>query len=313
MGTNDSISTHRVIEVEQLKKHYQSVKAVDGISFHVHRGEVFTLLGPNGAGKTTTVEILEGLKEADSGSMTILGETCHRVPRRLKDRMGVLLQETVFVNRLRVLEIAQLFASFFSRSLPVEEILEMVSLQEKAQAMVETLSGGQRQRLAIGMALINDPEIIFMDEPTTGLDPQARRSIWSLMERLKEEEKTIFLTTHYMEEAERLSDYVYIMDHGQIIAHGTPKELIEKHSSHSIIELQRNGIGEEILKKLQEHFGEIREKKKTLYLYTEDLTADLSRLLIWGQENAFSFQNLTFRQPNLEDVFLNLTGKGLRD
>lgn len=308
-----AVHTDTVIEVMDLKKHYREVRAVDGISFQVRRGEVFTLLGPNGAGKTTTVEILEGLKEADSGSLTILGETCQKVPRPLKERMGVLLQETVFVDRLKVIEIAQMFASFFTRSLPPEEILALVSLTDKAQARVENLSGGQRQRLAIGMALINDPEIIFLDEPTTGLDPQARRSIWSLMERLKEEKKTIFLTTHYMEEAQRLSDTIYIMDHGQIIAWGTPRDLIAAYSDQSIIELQEENIGEEDLFLLQDNFCTIQKKEKTFYLYTQDLTRDLAHLLEWGKERDLPFTNLTFRQPNLEDVFLNLTGKGLRD
>lgn len=309
----DERHTNTVIQVENLRKHYQDVKAVDGISFHVRKGQVFTLLGPNGAGKTTTVEILEGLKEPDGGDMKILGETCHQVSRSLKDRMGVLLQETVFVNRLRVIEIAHLFASFFSRSLPPEEILEIISLQDKAKAFVENLSGGQRQRLAIGMALINDPEIIFMDEPTTGLDPQARRNVWSLIERLKGEKKTIFLTTHYMEEAERLSDYVYIMDHGKIIAKGTPQGLIKDLNMESIIEIQKKGIEGDLLGELKETFREIRETDKVFYLYTEDLTKTLTDLLEWGKDRSLSFTNLTFRQPNLEDVFLALTGKGLRD
>lgn len=303
----------RAIEVNNLKKHYQEVKAVDGITFHVRKGQVFTLLGPNGAGKTTTVEILEGLKELDGGEITILGETCRHVPRHIKDRIGVLLQETVFVDRLKVLEILQLFASFFSRSIPPEEILGMISLEDKAKAYVENLSGGQRQRLAIGISLINDPEIIFMDEPTTGLDPQARRNIWSLMERLKEERKTIFLTTHYMEEAERLSDYIYIMDHGKIIAHGSPNQLIQDLNMESIIEIQKIGLTAPIIEEMKQAFKDLKEKEKALYLHTEDLGAILSRLLEWGRERSLTFSNLTFRQPNLEDVFLALTGKGLRD
>lgn len=310
---NEKVKSDRVIEVKNLKKYYQEVKAVDGISFHVRKGEVFTLLGPNGAGKTTTVEILEGLKELDGGEMTILGETCTYVPRHLKDRIGVLLQETVFIDRLKVVEILQLFASFFSRSLPPEEILKMISLEDKSSAFVENLSGGQRQRLAIGIALINDPEIIFMDEPTTGLDPQARRNIWSLMEMLKEQRKTIFLTTHYMEEAERLSDYVYIMDHGKIIAHGTPNALILDLNMESIIEIQKDGLPAHVIEEMKEAFSDLKEKDKTLYLYTEDLTTILSHLLEWGKKRSIKFTGLTFRQPNLEDVFLSLTGKVLRD
>lgn len=308
------VQEEKVIEVKNLKKYYGDVKAVDDISFYVQKGQVFTLLGPNGAGKTTTLEILEGLKVLDSGEMNILGERCHQVSRRIKERIGVLLQETVFVNRLRVREIVQLFSSFFSQALPVAHILEIVSLEDKAEAFVENLSGGQRQRLAIGIALINDPEIIFMDEPTTGLDPQARRNIWSLMERLREEKKTIFLTTHYMEEAERLSDYVYIMDHGQIIAFGTPRDLIRRYSKESIIEIQQEGLDDEDILQMKQKFGEIGTKDETLFIYTEDLTSSLSNLLTWeGSKGSHLFHNLTFRQPNLEDVFLSLTGKGLRD
>lgn len=302
----------RVIEIRNLKKYYGSVKAVDDISFHVRRGEVFTLLGPNGAGKTTTMEILEGLKQPDAGDMRILGQDCRRVSAALKDRIGVLLQNTVFMDRLKVKEILQTFASFFSRSLPVDQVLESVALTDKADAMVGELSGGQRQRLAIAAALINDPEIVFMDEPTTGLDPQARRNIWDLVGRLRQERKTIFLTTHYMEEAERLSDYVYIIDHGKIIADGTPGQLIRSLNQESVIEVDRRSIGDG-LPDLQQQFHRVQVQEDSLLIFAKDLTSDLSALLAWADSREIKLSNLVFRQPNLEDVFLGLTGKGLRE
>lgn len=307
------VAREKVLEVKDLKKRYGSLQAVDGISFYVERGEVFTLLGPNGAGKTTTVEILEGLKTADSGEIIMLGRNCKVVDRALKERLGVLLQETRYMDKIKVLEMAQMFASFYRKPLPPRDIIAKVALEEKMQAFVEDLSGGQRQRLAIGLSLINDPDIIFMDEPTTGLDPQARRNIWDLIEELKEENKTIFLTTHYMEEAERLSDYVFIMDHGNIIAQGTPQSLIADLGKENIIEFAQGGISEEALEHIQGMFPKVTLQDEKVHIHTEQLTPDLSRLLNWSREQDLEFENLMFRRPNLEDVFLSLTGKGLRD
>ena len=306
-------SPKRVIEVQNLKKYYGATKALDGISLHVLRGEVFTLLGPNGAGKTTALEILEGLKEPDSGKMIVLNRECQRITPDIKDRIGVVLQDTRFLERIRVHELITTFASFFSRSLPVEAIIEMVSLEEKKNDFVENLSGGQRQRLAIGIALVNDPEIVFMDEPTTGLDPQARRNIWELILSLKNQQKTIFLTTHYMEEAEELSDYIYIMDHGRIIDRGTPRELTARLGQENIIEFSTTGLSKGELKELKEKFEELSIRNERCLIFTENLTALLSSLLNWAAERSIEFNNLTFRQPNLEDVFLSLTGKELRD
>ncbi len=303
----------KVIEVEDLKKHYGQVKAVDGVSFYVERGQVFTLLGPNGAGKTTIVEILEGLKEPDEGRLQILGRECKKIDSDLKDKMGVLLQETQFLRGLRVIEVLNMFASFFSKSLPSEDILATVALQEKATSLVENLSGGQRQRLAMGLAIINDPEIIFMDEPTTGLDPQARHSIWELIEELKKEQKTIFLTTHYMEEAEKLSDFVYIMDHGKIIARGTPRTLIDQLQQENVIEFSRENFSDDLLQELQEIFPQLSVKDDYIAIFVQDLVAPFSQLIEWSRGKSLEFKDLMFRRPNLEDVFLTLTGKGLRD
>ncbi len=302
------------ILVEDLQKYYGPVKAVDGVSFKVLQGEVFTLLGPNGAGKTTIIEILEGLKEPDKGKLTVLGIKSNKITPAMKDRMGVVLQDTRLMERLTVEETFKLFASFFSQTLPINQMINKVALEEKAKARVENLSGGQRQRLAIGLALLNNPDIIFMDEPTTGLDPQARRNIWDLIEELKEEKKTIFLTTHYMEEAEKLSDYIYIMDHGQIIAQGTPAELVEGLDQDNVIEFSLDSsMGTKDLEELEEIFPECFLQDDRVNIYVKEMASSFSRLLAWAEEKGFSLENLMFRRPNLEDVFLDLTGKGLRD
>ncbi|HHR86045.1 MAG TPA: ABC transporter ATP-binding protein, partial [Candidatus Acetothermia bacterium] len=229
-------ANEELVYVADLTKRYGDVHAIDGISFSVSRASVFTLLGPNGAGKTTTMEILEGIRDPDSGEITVFGNRVKRVDRTIKERMGVLLQEGNFEPYLKVKEVLHLFASFFARPVSVEKILDMIALQEKQNAYVKTLSGGQKQRLALGAALINDPDLVFLDEPTTGLDPQARRNIWSIVTDLKTQGKGIILTTHYMEEAESLSDHVCIMDHGKIIAEGSPQELSARLGRETIIE-----------------------------------------------------------------------------
>ena len=304
----------KAIVVTDLYKHYGGVKAVDGISLEILQGEVFTLLGPNGAGKTTTVEILEGLKEPDGGELVVWGQKSKKISRAMKDRMGVVLQQNTFMERITVKETFNLFASFFSQSLPVKDIIAKVALEEKTTALVETLSGGQKQRLAIGLALLNNPSIIFLDEPTTGLDPQARRNIWELIEELKEEQKTIILTTHYMEEAEKLSDYIYIMDHGQIIARGTPEELVAGLDQDNVIEFSLDpAMGVKDLDELGQIFPDYNLQDNQVNIYVRDMTDSFSRLLTWSREKDLSLENLMFRRPNLEDVFLDLTGKGLRD
>ncbi len=299
-----------LLAVRDLRKSYGDVQAVDGVSFSVPAGTVFTLLGPNGAGKTTTLEILEGIRDADSGEIEMFGTRVRRVTAVLKGRMGVLLQEGGFEPYLKVREVLHLFASFFERPRPVSEVLAEVSLEDKAGALVRHLSGGQKQRLALGAALINDPDLVFLDEPTTGLDPQARRNIWAIIERLKGEGKTIVLTTHYMEEAEALSDEVCIMDHGRVIADGAPRELTAQLSQDTWIEFDAPDLAPGAWAGLA---GEIQRDGATATLKTSDLVGALDALLRWSREKQVPLRNMVVRQPNLEDVFLSLTGRRLRE
>lgn len=299
-----------LLAVRDLRKSYGDVQAVDGVSFSVPAGTVFTLLGPNGAGKTTTLEILEGIRDADSGEIEMFGTRVRRVTAVLKGRMGVLLQEGGFEPYLKVREVLHLFASFFERPRPVSEVLAEVSLEDKAGALVRHLSGGQKQRLALGAALINDPDLVCLDEPTTGLDPQARRNIWAIIERLKGEGKTIVLTTHYMEEAEALSDEVCIMDHGRVIADGAPRELTAQLSQDTWIEFDAPDLAPGAWAGLA---GEIQRDGATATLKTSDLVGTLDALLRWSREKQVPLRNMVVRQPNLEDVFLSLTGRRLRE
>lgn len=299
-----------LLAVRDLGKSYGTVHAVDGVSFSVPAGTVFTLLGPNGAGKTTTLEILEGIRDADSGEIEVFGSRVRRVTPAMKGRMGVLLQEGGFEPYLKVREVLALFASFFDRPRPVAEVLAAVSLEDKAGALVRHLSGGQKQRLALGAALINDPDLVFLDEPTTGLDPQARRNIWAIVERLKKSGKTIILTTHYMEEAEILSDDVCIMDHGRVIALGSPRELTAGLGQDTWVEFDVSEVNPEAWSGLP---GEFQRDGTTATVKTSDLVTTMDALLRWSREKRFPLRNMTVRQPNLEDVFLALTGRRLRE
>jgi ABC-2 type transport system ATP-binding protein len=305
--------SEKILEVENLKKYYGSIKAVDDVSFSIEKGKVYSILGPNGAGKTTTIEIIEGLRKKDSGTIRIFGKLVETIGREEKERIGVQLQETNFFPHLTVEETVELFKSFFRRSLPTEKVFEIAMLEEKRKSYVEKLSGGQRQRLALALALVNDPEIVFLDEPTTGLDPQARRSIWEVIKKLRTQGKTIILTTHYMEEAEELSDYIFIMDHGKIIKEGTLSELVTSLKMQSVVEFEVSGenplqvfhdFGLENVKKLDNDRFEIE---------TTDSIQALSTLSVIAKENNLRLKNVTIRQPNLEDVFLHLTGRKLRD
>jgi ABC-2 type transport system ATP-binding protein len=302
-----------LLRVTDLVKHYGDVRAVDGVSFGVPAASVFTLLGPNGAGKTTTLEILEGIREPDSGEIEVFGERLRRVGRKVKQRMGVLLQEGNFEPYLKVREVVRLFASFFESSRPVDEILERIALTEKAGSYVKNLSGGQKQRLAIGAALVNDPELVFLDEPTTGLDPQARRNVWSVVSDLRSTGVAIVLTTHYMEEAEALSDHVCIMDHGQLIAEGSPRELSARLGQETIIEFQADGVDDAALEPLAACCKGVRSGADLVTVETEELVSTMESLLAWSKERRTVLTNMTVRQPNLEDVFLSLTGRRLRE
>jgi len=302
-----------LLRVSDLIKHYGDIRAVDGVSFEAHVASVFTLLGPNGAGKTTTLEILEGIREPDSGEIEVFGARLKRITRNVKQRMGVLLQEGGFEPYLKVREILRLFASFYQNPVPLDEVLRQVALEDKAGAQVRTLSGGQRQRLAVGTALINDPELVFLDEPTTGLDPQARRNMWSIVTGLKERGKTVILTTHYMEEAEALSDLVCIMDHGVIIAQGAPRELTQDFGEETMIEFRADGLSDAAAGELSACCKGFRVDGATVTLETEDLPATMESLFAWSRGQDVPLRNLIVRQPNLEDVFLSLTGRRLRE
>jgi len=300
-----------LLRVRDLRKSYGPVRAVDGVSFSVEAGKIFALLGPNGAGKTTTVEILEGLRRPDAGEIELFGEKVTRIGPKEKARMGVLLQEGAFEPYLRVHEVLKLFSSFFSKSRDPGELLSLVGLSDKARALVKTLSGGQKKRLALAVALLNDPELLFLDEPTTGLDPQARRHLWEITAGLRHQGKAVFLTTHYMEEAEALADWVAIMDHGRIIAEGTPQDLISRFGTETFLEFE---IPKETFPELFQLFpGRARQDGERVTLAVQDLPKDLSSLLSWATGKGVVLRNLLVRQPNLEDVFLSLTGRRLRD
>jgi ABC-2 type transport system ATP-binding protein len=303
-----------ILEVEDLKKYYGEVKAVDGVSFKVKQGSIFTLLGPNGAGKTTTIEIIEGLRIPDSGKITFLDETVSKIGKKQKAYIGVSLQETNLIPYLTVKETLDMFKSIFDRSLSVDDVLKMLSLEDKANTYIKNLSGGQKQRLVIGLAMINDPLILFLDEPTTGLDPQARRNTWDILLNLKAKGKTIILTTHYMEEAEFLSDWVCIMDQGRIIKEGTSQTLIRDLEKESLIEVELDANSVMLEELNSSGLDPVYDKKhKKLLLKTNDILATTDLLLRLSKKNSLQIRDVVIRQPNLEDVFLSLTGRTLRE
>ncbi len=300
-----------VIEVENLYKHYGSIKAVDGISFHVARGEVFGMLGPNGAGKTTTVEIIEGLRVADSGKVSVLGMDVARVPKDVKQEIGVQLQAPSLMPRLKVREILSLFASFYRRSLPVDDVLEMLALTESSKVLVQNLSGGQQQRLSVAAALISDPEIAFLDEPTTGLDPQARRDLWAVIEDMSRRGKTVFLTTHYMEEAERLCDRVAVIDHGSIIAMASPRDLITESFKEKAIQFDMSPPPDQAALRALPGVTNVAIDAEDVVVYSDNIPVTMSALLRFADEAGLTDQlaDLHVRRATLEDVFLKLTGR----
>jgi ABC-2 type transport system ATP-binding protein len=302
-----------VIRVSDLHKFYGDVKAVDGVSFEVAKGEVFGMLGPNGAGKTTTIETLEGLRDPTSGQAFVLGMDVTRHADAIKERIGVQLQSVALFPRLTVKELLELFGSIYKRSLPVRQLIDTVDLGERANARSMNLSGGQQQRLSIALSLVNDPELVFLDEPTTGLDPQARRSIWDLVRELKSQGKTVMMTTHYMEEAAELCDRVAIMDHGHILEMGTVPDLIKRRFHERAVHfdtdprlpLKRLGTLEGVKRVAQED-GET-------VLYSADVPGTIGALLAIADKARMEPHNLGIRQATLEDVFLDLTGRALRD
>ncbi len=302
-----------VIEVLELRKAYGDVQAVRGVSFSVEQGEVFGMLGPNGAGKTTTVEILEGLRKRDSGEVTVLGLDPDSAGRSIKFRIGVQLQQVALYPRLRVHEVIELFASFYGRSGVADRLIETLGLEERRMGLVKDLSGGQQQRLSVALAVVNDPEIVFLDEPTTGMDPAARRNLWEFIEDLRKGGRTIFLTTHHMEEAERLADRVAVMDHGEIIALDTPRTLVRQNFSEDAIEFsQRDGFTTDDLGDLPS-VTDASLNAEQFRLYSTDVPDTMGALLRLADRRNVPIENLQVRRATLEDVFLKLTGRTLRD
>jgi len=301
-----------VIEVDNLTKRYGELIAVNGISFHVKRGEVFAFLGPNGAGKTTTVEIIETIRTPTSGSVRILGMDVTKRKRDIVPRIGVLPQGFSSFDRITVRETIQYFSRLFSsKDIDIDGLMDLVNLKDKAHEQYINLSGGLKQRLGIAIVLVNDPEVVFLDEPTTGLDPVARREVWDVLLGLKEKGKTVFLTTHYMEEAELLADAVGIITKGKIVAMGSPGELIERNAKHLLLTLHPTDAAVfDIIRNMgcdpvRDNHGSIKVRVG----HTDDVLKVLNAIKAAGS----SFLNLEIRKPNLEEVFLQLTGEALRE
>jgi ABC-2 type transport system ATP-binding protein len=303
------------VRVRGLVKRYADVVAVDGIDFDAKRGGCLGILGPNGAGKTTTIEILEGLKKPDAGEVTVLGRKWSEDAAAIRERIGVQLQETELTEKLTVYETLRLFRCFYRERREVPELLELVGLTEKQRARVGELSGGQKQRLALGCALVNRPELLFLDEPTTGLDPQARRRVWQVVEDIVDGGGTVLLTTHYMDEAERLADDLVIVDQGKIIARGSPQEIIGGLGAESVVELvPRNGEGLDASRfEGLPGVREVRVEAQVAVLSVTDTQRAIGAILTSLAEDGIELADLHTHRPTLEDVFVSMTGKHLRD
>ena len=312
-------SAQLALEVTGLRKSYGDVVAVNGLDLRIGAGQCFGLLGPNGAGKTTTIEICEGLNSPDAGTVRILGKSWDTDESWLRTRLGIQLQETQLAEKLSVFEILTLFRSFYEQGRTVDDVIDLVQLGEKRTARVNSLSGGQKQRLAVACALVGDPELLFLDEPTTGLDPQSRRQLWTVVEGLKREGRTILLTTHYMDEAERLCDNIAIVDHGTVIALGTPRELIASLGADHVIRL---GVSSEAEAAHPIALSELlalpdvtggRETAAGYELRVSSVQAVLPSLLTMAAQRNVSWSELSTHSASLEDVFVALTGRELRE
>jgi len=300
-----------IVHVRELHKRYGAVTAVQSVSFDVIRGEIFGILGPNGAGKTTTLEMIEGLRRPDGGTAIVDGVDVKRDPRGVRAKIGVQLQEAGFFDRLTVEETLTLFGAFHRHSAQSGRLIDRMQLGEKRRAWAGSLSGGQRQRLSIAVALVNDPQIMFLDEPTTGLDPQARRNLWDVIAEFRQEGRTVILTTHYMEEAQRLCDRVAIMDHGLIVALDTPRALIREHAPSITIGVtvtQGQASFETLpgVRDVKTQDGEVR-------LSSTDPLQTVHALMDLNRQGSVHFQQLRVEEGTLEDVFLQLTGRRLRE
>ncbi|AYC30271.1 ABC transporter ATP-binding protein [Paenisporosarcina cavernae] len=306
-------STERMIHVQDLRKNYGNFQAVDGISFHVKQGEIFGLLGPNGAGKSTTIEMLVGLRKPDGGTATIRGFDVVRDLHQVKEVIGIQLQSTTLFELLTVKEILELYASFYKKSIPLEPLIDDMLLTEKTNSRIKTLSGGQKQRLAIALALVHDPFIIFLDEPTTGLDPQARRTLWDIILKLKDKGKTTVLTTHYMDEAQVLCDRIAIMDQGKLIGLNTANGLIKQLNADSTVEFfAKVEIATAELESLNGVL-QVETRKGRYTLFTNDLQNTLVSLLQFANERDITLSDLQTHTATLEDVFIQMTGRSLRE
>jgi ABC-2 type transport system ATP-binding protein len=299
-----------------VKRFPLDVVALDGLSLEVEAGECFGLLGPNGAGKTTTVEIFEGLQSADEGEVRVLGQSWRRDSQALRARLGIQLQETKFPEKLRVSEVISLFRSFYPKGLEPLEALAAVRLEEKTKAFVRTLSGGQKQRLSLACAIVGDPEVLFLDEPTTGLDPTSRRQIWEIVEALKARGRTVLLTTHYMEEASRLCDRVAIVDRGRLLSLGTPAALVASLGAEHVVEFELDqaasaALGDAELSALPGVEKLARADGGTIRLTVREVHRSVPPLLALLAERGFETRRLTTHHATLEDVFLAMTGRSL--
>ena len=313
MSVARSAIADSVIRVDGLRKSYGATRAVDGVSFEVQAGTVFGLLGPNGAGKTTTVEVLEGLRTPDSGDVRVLGVDVVARPDELKPRIGVSLQTAALYPKLNVVEVLDLFRGFYQRGRSTNELVELMDLGEKRTTRTQDLSGGQRQRLSVALALVNDPELVFLDEPTTGMDPAARRALWDVVLDLKGQGRTVLLTTHYMEEAEVLCDRLAIMDHGHILEEGTVNELISRRFTERAVRFDRiEGLSDERLAAMA-GVSSVKHENGEVLLYTRDVPATIGAVLDASEGVGVEPANLGVRRATLEDVFLDLTGRALRD
>lgn len=304
------------IQCRDLRKTYDGkVEAVRGLNLKIDVGECFGLLGPNGAGKTTTIEILEGLLAPTSGEVTILGHHWNENEREMREWLGISLQETRLSEKLTVRETIDLFASFYRRPRPTDEVMEELQLTEKSDSWVGKLSGGQRQRLAVATALVCNPRILFLDEPTTGLDPQSRRQLWDIIRGFQKNGGTVLLTTHYMDEAERLCDRLAIVDHGQVIAEGTPPDLINRLGGNHVVEFSVTGTNGSALAawKGLPSVESVREDEGLIALNVKQPHLTIPALLEAVDRQGGQLQHLTTRQASLEDVFVNLTGRHLRE
>lgn len=311
--TISATAAEPVIRVAGLRKSYGETRAVDGVSFEVARGSVFGLLGPNGAGKSTTVEILEGLRMPDAGEVRVLGVDAVRHPDELKPRIGVSLQTAALYPKLTVVEVLDLFRSFYGTGRSTDDLIALMGLGEKRSTRTQDLSGGQRQRLSVALALVNDPELVFLDEPTTGMDPAARRSLWDVVLGLKAKGRSILLTTHYMEEAEVLCDRLAIMDHGRILEEGTVEELVSRRFHDRAVRFDAvGGLTDERLTAMP-GVSAVKHENGAVLVYTRDVPGTIGAVLAASESLGVEPANLGVRRATLEDVFLDLTGRALRD